>query len=126
MLTTQCSFVQEFGLAVDATTSNAKTPSPALAGIAGVLSALRSPVGGKKLPAYCHRSGNAFVREAPGGFVLMENRHQATMGCRKCAQELLQMFKESLASAEMVCALMDELVAVAAEAAHKRSEAARA
>eukprot|EP00953_Heterococcus_sp_UTEX-ZZ885_P006199 3800-Heterococcus_DN1.PRE.2 len=63
-----------------------------------------------KRAAYCHRSGQVFVRQAPQGFVLMENRHSPSPGTRKCAQELLTALRQEIAVVEAVHAALQDAV----------------
>jgi hypothetical protein len=63
-----------------------------------------------KRAAYCHRSGQVFVRQAPQGFVLMANRHSPSPGTRKCAQELLTALRLEIAAVEAVHAVMQDAV----------------
>jgi hypothetical protein len=51
-----------------------------------------------------------FVREAPEGFVLMENRHSPSPGTRKCAQEILTALRREIAAVEAVHAVLCDVV----------------
>jgi hypothetical protein len=51
-----------------------------------------------------------FVRQAPQGFVLMENRHSPSPGTRKCAQELLTALRQEIAVVEAVHVVLQDAV----------------